>query len=64
LSELDNIDVFDFFNFPKVAEPATRNMNGQHQTPYQLAGMGNEAPSGNGMPDPETDWLRYGASFS
>jgi hypothetical protein len=64
LSELDNIDVFDFFNFPKVAEPAARSMGGQHQTPYHLAGMGNEAVGGNGMPDPETDWLRYGGSFS
>jgi hypothetical protein len=64
LSELDNIDVFDFFNFPKVAEPASRNPNGQHQAPYQLAGIGSEASGGNGMPDPETDWLRYGGSFS
>ncbi|KAI9152002.1 Quinic acid utilization activator [Paramyrothecium foliicola] len=65
LSELDNIDIFEFFNFPKVAEPSARSSNGQtSQLSYQLGGLTNETPSGSGLPDPETDWLRYGASFT
>ena len=72
LSELDNIDVFDFFNYPKVAEPGPRTMaaaaaGGQTSTILlQAQGYGPEAMRNGGaaVPYPEADWLGYGSPFS
>jgi hypothetical protein len=58
LSELDNIDIFDFFNLPKVCENKPAHTGGQ------VGPLLSPGPStlgdGRGMPDPESDWLRYG----
>ncbi len=54
LSELDNIDVFDFFNYPKISEPAARALGGPLQQPQNT-------PNGETarLPDPESDWLGF-----
>lgn len=57
LSELDNIDVFDFFNYPKISEPAVRALSGQQsQSTPNL-----EPPR---LPDPESDWLGFASQGS
>ncbi|OAQ96645.1 hypothetical protein LLEC1_04287 [Akanthomyces lecanii] len=53
LSELDNIDIFDFFNYPKISEPAMRALSGQSQLQSTTEG---EAAR---LPDPESDWLGF-----
>lgn len=69
LSELDNIDVFDFFNYPKVSEPVARALNGQSslsQSPPQGQQQQQQPQSGDQsmrMPDPESDWLGFGGQF-
>jgi hypothetical protein len=66
-SELDSIDVFDFFNYFKVAEPRPRSMAaaaGGGQTSSLLQprpGFGPDVMRNGGaaVPDPEVDWLGY-----
>ncbi|PHH61261.1 hypothetical protein CDD81_639 [Ophiocordyceps australis] len=50
LSELDGIDVFDFFNYPKVTGLGAQSQAGPMVQPQ-------------GLPDAESDWLGYGSSF-
>lgn len=60
LSELDSIDVFDFFHYPKVADEAvTRNAFGQTNL-LQPQTMDGRQPV-RAVPDPESDWLRMGS---
>lgn len=61
LSEVDNIEVFDFFNLPKVAE-STPNSDGGQAT--SLLTQNGGSLGGAGLPDPESDWLRYGTPYS
>ncbi|KAL5093433.1 fungal-specific transcription factor domain-containing protein [Trichoderma afarasin] len=58
LSELDNIDIFDFFNYPKLLEP--RSTNGQA---WQTQGVNGLTGESMRMPDPESDWLGYNSQF-
>ncbi|KAL7811199.1 fungal-specific transcription factor domain-containing protein [Trichoderma aethiopicum] len=58
LSELDNIDIFDFFNYPKLLEP--RSANGQSWHTQGVNGLTGESMR---MPDPESDWLGYNSQF-
>ncbi|KAH6609766.1 c6 transcription factor [Trichoderma cornu-damae] len=58
LSELDNIDIFDFFNYPKLLEPRTGN--GQA---WQIEGVNGLTGESMRMPDPESDWLGYNSQF-
>ncbi|KAL7936522.1 fungal-specific transcription factor domain-containing protein [Trichoderma chlorosporum] len=58
LSELDNIDIFDFFNYPKLLEPRTGN--GQA---WQTQGVNGLTGESMRMPDPESDWLGYNSQF-
>ncbi|KAF5020324.1 hypothetical protein F66182_7655 [Fusarium sp. NRRL 66182] len=61
LSELDNIDVFEFFNYPRVFT----NSGSQSQLQSVRApAMGAESTRNNGVPDPEADWLAYGSPFN
>ncbi|ODA80704.1 hypothetical protein RJ55_03663 [Drechmeria coniospora] len=62
LSELDNLDVFDFFHYPKVPEPVPSLSSGLHQQRQQ--GVGGEAIRSSALPDPESDWLGYGSPYS
>ncbi|KAF7563678.1 hypothetical protein G7046_g462 [Stylonectria norvegica] len=67
LSELDNIDVFDFFNYPKILDPASMTSREQlHLVRFQPINEvgGGDSTRPNGVPDPESDWLAYGNSFS
>ncbi|KAM3554685.1 hypothetical protein ARSEF4850_006347 [Beauveria asiatica] len=58
LSELDNIDVFDFFNYPKISDTVRRAISGQLQSQ-------NTANSETaGLPDPESDWLGFAPQAS
>ncbi|KAJ4242909.1 hypothetical protein NW757_011628 [Fusarium falciforme] len=59
LSELDNIDVFDFFNYPRVSNQSTANLVIRPQTMNNIQGDS----ARNGIPDPEADWLAYGGSL-
>lgn len=61
LNELDNIDVFDFFNYPKVPSPKSSNQNGQSDIYYLpgLVNMGSDQSRDGAAPDPEADWLGY-----
>ncbi|KAF4969008.1 hypothetical protein FSARC_3662 [Fusarium sarcochroum] len=61
LSELDNIDVFEFFNYPRVS--ASSGNQSQLQ-PMRLQALGVESTRNNGVPDPEADWLAYGSPFN
>ncbi|KAK2060818.1 hypothetical protein LY76DRAFT_614785 [Colletotrichum caudatum] len=65
LSELDNIDVFDFFNYPKMTEP-TRAANGHTNLlqPHAMSGLGGDSMRTTGLPDPESDWLGFNTPFS
>ncbi|GFP56056.1 lysine biosynthesis regulatory protein LYS14 [Trichoderma asperellum] len=58
LSELDNIDIFDFFNYPKLLEPRTGN--GQA---WQTQGVNGLTGESMRMPDPESDWLGYTSQY-
>jgi len=58
LSELDNIDVFEFFNYPR----ASASSNAQSQ--LQLQPMRTQESRSNGAPDPEADWLAFGSPFT
>ncbi|KAJ4005598.1 hypothetical protein NW752_002433 [Fusarium irregulare] len=58
LSELDNIDVFEFFNYPR----ASASSNAQSQ--LQLQPMRTQESRNNGAPDPEADWLAFGSPFT
>ncbi|KAH8711647.1 putative transcriptional regulatory protein [Beauveria bassiana] len=53
LSELDNIDVFDFFNYPKISDAVRRALSGQLQSQNTAD---SETPR---LPDPESDWLGF-----
>ncbi|RTE75584.1 hypothetical protein BHE90_009940 [Fusarium euwallaceae] len=59
LSELDNIDVFDFFNYPRVSNQSTANLVIRPQTMNNIQGD----TTRNAVPDPEADWLAYGGSL-
>ncbi|KAK2008432.1 hypothetical protein LZ32DRAFT_685288 [Colletotrichum eremochloae] len=66
LSELDNIDVFDFFNYPKMSEP-TRAANGHTNLlqPQAMSGLGGgDSMRTTGLPDPESDWLGFNTPFN
>ncbi|KAK1983813.1 fungal-specific transcription factor domain-containing protein [Colletotrichum cereale] len=65
LSELDNIDVFDFFNYPKISEP-TRAASGHTNLPLPqaMSGLGGDSMRTTGLPDPESDWLGYNTPFN
>ncbi|OBR06618.1 C6 transcription factor [Colletotrichum higginsianum IMI 349063] len=65
LSELDNIDVFDFFNYPKMSEP-TRMANGQTNLlqAQAMSGLGGDSMRSTGVPDPESDWLGFNTPFN
>ncbi|KAL2755271.1 hypothetical protein ACRALDRAFT_2041675 [Sodiomyces alcalophilus JCM 7366] len=54
LSELDALDVFEFFNYPKVAEPAS-------VASQTYIGIGREpaCDATSGLPDAESDWLGH-----
>lgn len=56
-SELDYIDIFDFFNYPKVAEA-----NVQNHYSGVATGHTNEGFRGASIlvHDPEVDWLDFG----
>jgi hypothetical protein len=70
LSELDSIDVFDFFNYFKAAEPEPRSTAapaGGGQTSILLQrGFGPDVMRNGGaaVPDPEEDWLGYRSQFN
>ncbi|EEY19694.1 conserved hypothetical protein [Verticillium alfalfae VaMs.102] len=68
LSELDYLDVFDFFNYPKVAQPGITIPNSQtnliHSQALKAMGGAGEPIRNNGMPDPESDWLGFASPFS
>ncbi|OHF00759.1 hypothetical protein CORC01_04076 [Colletotrichum orchidophilum] len=66
LSELDNIDVFDFFNYPKMSEPSSRATNGQTNLlqPQVMSGLGGDSMRTTGVPDPESDWLGFSTPFN
>ncbi|KAI1039727.1 hypothetical protein LB505_012067 [Fusarium chuoi] len=57
LSELDSIDVFEFFNCPRVSASSSS------QSQLQLQPM-REQTRNNGVPDPEADWLAFGSPFN
>ncbi|KAK2593891.1 hypothetical protein QQS21_008411 [Conoideocrella luteorostrata] len=61
LKELDNIDVFDFFNYPKVSIPksGSRNDNAAIIHPQGLVNMGSDQSRDGAVPDPDSDWLGY-----
>ncbi|PNY26689.1 transcriptional regulatory protein [Tolypocladium capitatum] len=63
--ELDSIDVFDFFNYPKVPEPGSRAPNGQTSILQRqgMQGVGGDMRD-NAVPDPEHDWLGYSTPFN
>ncbi|GJC83557.1 hypothetical protein ColTof4_08977 [Colletotrichum tofieldiae] len=65
LSELDNIDVFDFFNYPKMLEP-TRAASGQTNLlqSQAMSGLGGDSMRSTGLPDPESDWLGFNTPFN
>ncbi|POR39311.1 Putative transcriptional regulatory protein [Tolypocladium paradoxum] len=56
LGELDSIDVFDFFNYPKVAHGQTGILQ------QGMPGVGGDVRD-SAVPDPERDWLRYSTPF-
>ncbi|RBR26959.1 uncharacterized protein FIESC28_00227 [Fusarium coffeatum] len=58
LSELDNIDVFEFFNYPRAS------MSSNAQSQLQLQPMRTQESRSNGAPDPEADWLAFGSPFT
>lgn len=66
LSELDNIDVFDFFNYPKMSDPQTRATNGQTNIlqAQAMSGLGGDPMRCTGVPDPESDWLGFNTPFN
>ncbi|KAF9767108.1 hypothetical protein IL306_000373 [Fusarium sp. DS 682] len=57
LSELDSIDVFEFFNCPRVSASSSS------QSQLQLQPV-REPTRNNGVPDPEADWLAFGSPFN
>ncbi|KAM5344224.1 hypothetical protein ACJ41O_012761 [Fusarium nematophilum] len=63
LSELDNIDVFDFFNYPRVSDRISGPSSGQplnrSQPIHDIRGE-----SVRNIPDPEADWLAFESSFN
>lgn len=62
LSELDNIDIFDFFNYPKLVEPAARSS--EQAGSWSSHGVNALTGESMRMPDPESDWLAYGTPFN
>ncbi|CAG9988543.1 unnamed protein product [Clonostachys byssicola] len=61
LSELDNIDVFDFFNLPRVSNSTIGSTD--NQTNLLLPQGTSNVNNSGGIPDPESDWLRYNATY-
>lgn len=69
LNELDDIDVFDFFNYPKTPElelgSRISNVTMSILHPHGLAGVEADAiRKNNAVPDPGSDWLGYNLPFS
>ncbi|WYZ37023.1 hypothetical protein EsH8_II_000529 [Colletotrichum jinshuiense] len=64
LSELDNIDVFDFFNYPKMSEPSARGGQQNMPQPQVMSGLGGDSMRSTGVPDPESDWLGFSTPFN
>ncbi|GKU06132.1 transcription factor [Fusarium langsethiae] len=63
LSELDNIDVFEFFNYPRTS--SSSNVQSQLQLqPIRTPALGPESSRNNGVPDPEADWLAFGSPYT
>lgn len=61
MSELDNIDVFDFFNYPKILEPSPMTPNG-HGSLHRYQSVNDlriDPTRLNSVPDPDSDWLNY-----
>ena len=61
LNELDNLDVFDFFNLPKTADASAGPAGGQISN---LMAQGSNGLGPSSLPDPESDWLRYGTPYT
>ena len=57
LNELDNIDIFDFFNLPVTSE-SSNGTSSSGQTSSCLSHMGGS------LPDPESDWLAYQTPYT
>ncbi|KAB5583217.1 hypothetical protein GE09DRAFT_947693 [Coniochaeta sp. 2T2.1] len=60
--DIDYIDIFDFFNVPKMMEAPPRQMGvfGTATSSVEaVAGMGGQAIGLNGAINPEADWLGY-----
>jgi hypothetical protein len=65
LSELDYIDVFDFFNYPKVMESAPMPHGpAKIQQGHAFNGVGGDSMRAVGVPDPDSDWLGFGSPYS
>ncbi|TEA12396.1 putative transcriptional regulatory protein [Colletotrichum sidae] len=64
LSELDNIDVFDFFNYPKMSEPRTINGQTNILQTQAMSGLNGDSMRSTGVPDPESDWLGLTTPFN
>jgi hypothetical protein len=61
LTELDYIDIFDFFNYPKVTSLESTNQN-RHAGIHHVQGsvnMGSDQSRDGAAPDPDSDWLGY-----
>jgi len=58
-NELEYLDVFDFFNYPRLSIAQENLTNGDSLAdPSLLLSINNELPGANFlMPNPETDWL-------
>ncbi|TWU72463.1 hypothetical protein ED733_004112 [Metarhizium rileyi] len=61
LNELDNIDVFDFFNYPIIPSLDSSDRNSQAQIHHLpgLVNMGSDQSRAGAAPDPGSDWLGY-----
>lgn len=58
-SELDNIDVFDFFNYPKVVESTRGPVAAQGAGHPMLQRQATASEGASRVPDPEANWLGY-----
>lgn len=70
LNDVDDIDVFDFFNLPRAATGEVYDAT-QARSLLVPAGTTPTGPNGvnnanfnAGLPDPDVDWLRFGTPYS
>jgi hypothetical protein len=63
-NELEYLDVFDFFNYPRLPIGQETLIKGDSLAdPSLLPSISNELPGANFiMPNPETDWLSEAAA--